>query len=202
MEGCSSPDIRSPIAPVDMDVVLEPPLGANKDPVAPTVGEEFVEAVTPPGPKKALFVVAVGVESPTLRLIISLNRAVDEDSRRGSPVGGVLAPVDCPPVPPDDDNDPIPELLVTTDNGATPMPPYPKGIEYVMLAAVGVDPPVVGQSLLKLKLLLVRIGGGGGKVGSKRNDGGFEGDMLNAILGGALALLNGPSMKKGMKVTC
>lgn len=191
LEGCSSPDTRSPIAPADIDVTLEPPLGAIKEPAAPTVGEELVDAVTPPVPGAELCVVAVGVESPTFRLIISLNRAVEDDSRRDSPVGGVLAPVDCPPTP-EDDNGPIPELLVTTDNGATPIPPYPKGIEYVMLAVVGVVDPVVGPSRFRLTPLLVRIGGGGGRVGSKKSGSGLEGDILNAILGGNPALLNGP----------
>lgn len=195
MEGCSSPDSRSPIAPVDIEVTLEPPLGANKDPVVPTVGEDLVDAVTPPVPGAELCVVAVGVESPTFRLIISLNRAVEDDSRRVSPVGGVLAPVDCSPAL--DDHGPIPELLVTTDNGATPIPPYPKGIEYVILAVVGVvDPVVVGLSRFRLTLLLVRIGGGGGRVGSKKSGSGFEGDILNAILGGSPALLNGPPTAK------
>lgn len=200
MECCSSPDTRSPIAPVDIEVTLEPPLAAIKDPVAPTVGEEWVDAVAPPAPGAELRVVAVGVESPTLRLIISLNRAVEDDSLRVSPVGGVLAPVDCPPAL-DIDDGPIPDLLVTTDNGAPPIPPYPKGIEYLMLAVVGVVDPVVvgGLSRFRLTPLLVRIGGGGGRVGSKKSGSGFEGDILNAILGGGPALLNGPSTeRKGM----
>lgn len=193
MEGCSSPDTRSPIAPVDIDVTLEPPLAAIKD---PTVGEEWVDAVAPTVPGAKLWAVVVGVESPTFRLIISLNRAVEDDSRKVSPVRGVLAPADCPPAL-DDDDGPIPDLLVTTDNGATPIPPYPKGIEYVMLAVVGVvDPVVVGLSRFRLTLLLVRIGGGGGRVGSKKSGIGFEGDILNAILGGSPTLVNGPSTEK------
>jgi hypothetical protein len=157
----------------------------------------LVDAETPPA--VGLFVKIVGVESPTFRLIISLNRVVEKDSRRDSPVGGgVLAPVDCPPtalpVPDagDEDNGMILELLVTTDKGAAPVLPYPKGVEQVAVAVVGVV--VAGLSLSILVLLLVRLGGGGGgRVGSKKSGGGFEGKRLNAILAESPALLDDPS---------